>query len=173
MSSKDGADVTVPLSIGEWLLSFWPFHLQARQDPDPRRRPLETIVGPGEVIFVPHGYWHMVINLDESIAITQNYVSESNLADVLLFLQKTPEQISGVRDREGEAVKPDELFDRFTELLRTYHPEIIDRVCELFEMKYSDHSKNADMSRLFRKKTKKQQATSTGGVFCFDFSLNS
>ena len=28
MGSLDGADVTVPLSTGEWLLSFWSAHLQ-------------------------------------------------------------------------------------------------------------------------------------------------
>lgn len=40
-----------------------------------------------EVIFVPHGWWHMVINLDESIALTHNYVSFiNNLYLVLITL---------------------------------------------------------------------------------------
>ncbi|KAF4366889.1 hypothetical protein F8388_013954 [Cannabis sativa] len=41
-----------------------------------------------EVIFVPNGRWHLVINLEESVAITQNYVSMSNLLNVLDFLQR-------------------------------------------------------------------------------------
>jgi len=100
VSSSDGADVTVPISTGEWLLSFWSQHLEARKHRDPTQRPLETIVQPGEVVFVPHGYWHMVVNLDDCIALTHNYVSTSNLADCLKFLRDTPDQISGVRDRE-------------------------------------------------------------------------
>ena len=171
MSSKDGADVTVPLSIGEWLLSFWPFHLQARQDPDPCRRPLETIVEPGQVIFVPHGFWHMVINLDESIAITQNFVSESNLADVLLFLKTTPEQISGVRDRVGEAVQPDELFDRFVAILRKELPNILESAWGTFEEKLSKRTRKSEVSSIFQKKSHRCSVNEV--QFSFGFSLNS
>jgi hypothetical protein len=38
----------------------------------------------------------MVINLDDCIAITQNYVSTSNLSDCLRFLREKPDQISGM-----------------------------------------------------------------------------
>ena len=114
VSSPDGADVTVPLSTGEWLLSFWPAHLAARKHADPKRRPFEAIVEEGEVIFVPHGYWHMVVNLDDCIAVTHNYVSSSNLSDVLRFLREKPDQISGVRDRiDHGAVQPEALYDQF------------------------------------------------------------
>ena len=43
------------------------------------RRPLECVVEAGELLFVPHGWWHCVLNLDDSVALTQNYVSPSNL----------------------------------------------------------------------------------------------
>ncbi len=59
-SSPDGAEVAVPISTGEWLLSFWRYHLEARKHPDVAMRPLEVVLSPGEVMFVPHGYWHMV-----------------------------------------------------------------------------------------------------------------
>jgi hypothetical protein len=62
-ASPDGADVIVPVSISEWLITFWSFHCEARKHKDPSKRPLECITEPGEIIFVPHGYWHMVINL--------------------------------------------------------------------------------------------------------------
>ena len=120
VSSEDGADVTVPISTGEWLLSFWKFHLEARKDPDITKRPLEAILNPSEVIFVPHGYWHMVINLDDCIALTHNYVSTSNLSDCLKFLREKPDQISGVRDRLVDgAIDPEFFYEEFIEKLKT------------------------------------------------------
>ena len=53
--------------------------------------------------------WHAVFNLDDiNVAITHNYVSESNLATVLRFLECKQDQISGCRDRE-ESIKPEFL----------------------------------------------------------------
>jgi len=43
----------------------------------------------------------MVLNLEASVAITQNYVSESNLPRVLRFLREKPEQVSGVSTGES------------------------------------------------------------------------
>lgn len=41
----------------------------------------------------------MVVNIDnDCIALTQNYVSESNLVDCYEFLKDKPDQISGLRD---------------------------------------------------------------------------
>lgn len=107
---------------GEWLLTFWKYHLDARNDPDPAKRPLEVILHPGEVIFVPHGYWHMVVNLEESLALTHNYVSTSNLSDCLRFLREKLDQISGVRDRGGEAIQPEQLYPTFLKALGTILP---------------------------------------------------
>ena len=118
-----GAEVTVPISTGEWLLSFWQAHLECRRHPNPAQRPLEMVVQPGELVFVPHGYWHMVVNLDDCIALTHNFVSSSNLSDCLRFLRDTPDQISGVRDRSGEgAVQPEGFYDHFVDRLQAVLP---------------------------------------------------
>jgi histone arginine demethylase JMJD6 len=44
----------------------------------PTARRIECIQEPGETIFVPGGWWHAVINLDDSIGVTQNFVSRAN-----------------------------------------------------------------------------------------------
>lgn len=46
--SPDKDEVALPLSIGEWLCSFWAEHLK-------RPESLECTAMPGDIVFVPHG----------------------------------------------------------------------------------------------------------------------
>eukprot|EP01039_Chlorochromonas_danica_P009594 gene9594-10604_t len=120
--SADGGEVTVPVSLAEWLLAFWAFHREQRlslqshplhpvyDDDDSAGKqssaPLECIQGPGDLVFVPHGYWHMVYNLEDTIALTHNYVSRGNLSNVLRFLRDTPDQITGMHQPLYPAAAP-------------------------------------------------------------------
>lgn len=53
---------------------------RARLDPD--FKPILCIQYPGDTIFVPGNWWHCVVNLDDTIAVTQNYCGRNNFAEV-------------------------------------------------------------------------------------------
>eukprot|EP00898_Chlorokybus_atmophyticus_P004325 jgi/Chlat1/4894/Chrsp31S04908 len=67
-------DIDVPNSL-TWFLEVYPLLR-------PEDRPTEVVQHPGETIFVPHGWWHCVLNLDLTIAVTQNFVSSANFEAV-------------------------------------------------------------------------------------------
>jgi len=169
VSSTDGADVTVPISTGEWLLSFWDMHLEARRHPDPAQRPLEVIVHPGEVVFVPHGYWHMVVNLDDCIALTHNYVSLSNLPDCLKFLRDTPDQISGVRDRT-EAIDPEGMYELFQQKLVETGVMTQEQLQEAVALSLK-RTELAGLPSIVRKKRKLAAVAATEPAEAFSFSF--
>ena len=124
--SPSGDDVIMPISLGEWFLTHWNNHVEQRHNPDPTKRPLECTVEPGDILFVPHGWWHCVLNLDNgmSVALTQNYVSKSNLPDVLRFLRTRQQQISGCRDR-AEAIQPEHLLSEFEARLKQSREKLL------------------------------------------------
>ncbi len=98
--SDDEAEVTAPLSIAEWLLEF-AHETRRLYGPSAARAEdrllLEGVCEEGEVLYVPSGWWHLVINLEESVALTQNFVSPPELATVLDFMKNKPDQLSGFK----------------------------------------------------------------------------
>ncbi|KAG8369197.1 hypothetical protein BUALT_Bualt15G0126100 [Buddleja alternifolia] len=76
--NEDDGDVNIetPTSL-QWWLDFYP--LLADDD-----KPIECTQLPGETIYVPSGWWHCVLNLETSIAVTQNFVNSKNFEFVCL-----------------------------------------------------------------------------------------
>ena len=109
--SDDQSEVTSPLSIAEWLLTF---HAEARATPGC----FEGVCKEGEVLHVPSGWWHLVVNLEPAIAITQNFVPRSHLKSVVAFLDGKRDQVSGFKT---SVLDPYSLFQS---RLRGQHPDL-------------------------------------------------
>ncbi len=78
-ASDDGGTVTSPISLYEWFRVFYA-DLASRDARDAPRasRPLEATVRAGELLYVPSGWWHAALNLEPTLAITQNYAPHSS-----------------------------------------------------------------------------------------------
>ena len=55
---------------------------------------MTCIQKPGETVFVPGGWWHAVLNLDDTMAVTQNFVNNNNLDRVWRSIRKDNGKIS-------------------------------------------------------------------------------
>ena len=44
-----------------------------------KAKPMGCIQNPGEIVFTPSGWWHAVMNEDNSISISENFINETNI----------------------------------------------------------------------------------------------
>ena len=101
MRSADGVDLVAPLSVAEW---FEDFYTEAAAHPSV----LECTTGPGDVVFVPRMWWHMVINVstgaadDVCVSVSHNFCSPAGLGTVLRTLRDMPQCVAGIVDDSSD-----------------------------------------------------------------------
>jgi len=138
----DGDNYLSPVSMAEWAQAFYADCLKR---PDFR----EGETGPGDVCFVPRGWWHMVLNVDPvlTVAVSHHFASPLGLPRVLGRLRDKPEEVSGVdrglsadraakRARGAAAASDDHrrrraaglrLHDALVDALQRARPDILER----------------------------------------------
>jgi hypothetical protein len=104
MPSRDGSNVTSPISLIEWFHAFY-------EEAVASGLAQGGVQQPGDIVFVPRGWWHAVLNMTPTLCITQNYVAPSNLPHFLRFVRDRPESVSGLK----EGMQADEMLQVFEE----------------------------------------------------------
>ncbi|KAL3453637.1 hypothetical protein BJX65DRAFT_128839 [Aspergillus insuetus] len=152
--SDDQSEVTSPLSIAEWLLGF---HAEARRT----QGCIEGICQEGEILHVPSGWWHLVVNLEPAIAITQNFIPRAHLTAALDFLSNKADQISGFRK---DVTNP---YDQFVAKMQESHPELLQTALD--ELKKKSEGKKRKWDEIVHGKTNADSIEPVSGGFSFGF----
>lgn len=107
--SDDESEVMSPVGLAEWVKNgFWNDSITISDEANVDTH--DQNLGPGgfktclvgitfqnECMYVPSGWWHMVINLEDSVAFTANFVPPCKIVNVLNFMKFKPDQVSGFR----------------------------------------------------------------------------
>ena len=170
-SSPDGSEVATSVSLVEWLLNFYDDTKYSNP------RPIECICSAGDLLFVPKGWWHMAINLEPTVAVTQNFVSRISLPHVLNFLKSGSQNlVSGCAHEEREG-----LYGRFVSALEIHRPSILKDINEIKAMKDKKHQEDHKLATLLKpgseiaieeaKPRGETLAAASSSAFSFGFSF--
>jgi histone arginine demethylase JMJD6 len=69
--------------------------------------PIDVIQHPGEIMFVPDGWWHAVLNLDHTMAVTQNFSTSARFDAVWRITRRARPKMSARWLEKLRRVRPD------------------------------------------------------------------
>eukprot|EP00931_Biecheleriopsis_adriatica_P075479 TRINITY_DN49331_c0_g1_i1.p1 TRINITY_DN49331_c0_g1~~TRINITY_DN49331_c0_g1_i1.p1 ORF type:complete len:507 (+),score=112.94 TRINITY_DN49331_c0_g1_i1:104-1624(+) len=105
-----GKDLLQPGEDDEAIMYF-DFVLPRIKRAYPDLKVYEGLQNPGEVIFVPGDWWHGVLNLEDTVAVTQNYCGPDNFDLVWSKTRKEREKVAWLWLRNMKKYAP-ELYQR-------------------------------------------------------------
>ncbi|CAE8601364.1 unnamed protein product, partial [Polarella glacialis] len=95
----------------EEAIQYFDFILPRIKKAYPDMKIYEGLQNPGEVIFVPGDWWHGVLNLEDTVAVTQNYCGPDNFDLVWSKTRKEREKVAWLWLRNMRRYAPD-IYER-------------------------------------------------------------
>ncbi|WP_257323978.1 cupin-like domain-containing protein [Pseudoalteromonas rhizosphaerae] len=89
-------------------------------------------LGPGELLYVPHGWLHDVIVLEDSVSITWNFIHEKGALEYIDYLMDDPSNDSEFEVLKYFYMKGGDTFEDASEIIRKYNKYFsqIELACE-------------------------------------------
>ena len=91
----------------------------------------EFVQQPGDTVYIPGGWWHVVLNLDDTVAVTQNYVSVTSFEGVWVHARASRRKMSSCWLRQ----------------LHTHYPQVAERAERLNARDRFHFDKKLDRAR--------------------------
>ena len=93
---------------------------------------------PGDLVFIPGGWWHAVVNLDDTIAITQNYCNSVNFERVWCHVRAERKKMA-VKFLKKLKKFNNNLYDKAIKLNEKDKFIMIDEMKKIYKEKFGDN----------------------------------
>lgn len=104
------------------------------------------IQNPGDLIFVPGGWWHAVVNLDDTVAVTQNYCNSVNFSRVWTHVRSERKKMAVKFLKKLQKYKP-EIYELAININKTDQFLMYDELKKFYQNKKTEKAENKDKYR--------------------------